>query len=158
MKRSKVSIGGFIMIIRKHFLIALFLLCFAFANGQSNASEKALFSLTPEEKAWLAEHPEISIGIMDAWAPMNFVDETGTPNGVGVDYLKELNQRLGGVLTIQAGPFKENYSRVKNKKLDALNRTQINYIGGTNEKKLLNNTFSHSFSLFIISFTIWKRN
>jgi ABC-type amino acid transport substrate-binding protein len=108
------------MIIRKHFLIALFLLCFAFANSQSDASEKALFSLTPEEKAWLTEHPEISIGIMDTWAPMNFMDETGTPNGIGVDYVKALDQRLGGVLAIEAGPFKENYSRVKNKKLDAL--------------------------------------
>jgi len=108
------------MIIRKHFLIPLFLLCFAFANTQSYASEKAVFSLTAEEKAWLAEHPEISIGIMDAWAPMNFMDETGTPNGIGVDYIKALDQRLGGVLTIQAGPFKENYSRIKNKKLDAL--------------------------------------
>jgi ABC-type amino acid transport substrate-binding protein len=108
------------MIIRKHFLIPLFLLCFAFANRQSYASEKALFSLTAEEKAWLAEHPEISIGIMAAWAPMNFMDETGTPDGIGVDYLKALNQRLDGVLTIQAGPFKENYSRVKDKKLDAL--------------------------------------
>ena len=108
------------MIIRKHFLIPLFLLCFAFANSQSYASEKAVFSLTAEEKAWLAEHPEISIGIMDAWAPMNFMDETGTPDGIGVDYLKALNQRLDGVLTIQAGPFKENYSRVKDKKLDAL--------------------------------------
>ena len=108
------------MIIRKHFLIPLFLLCFAFANSQSYASEKAVFSLTPEEKAWLAEHPEISMGIMDAWVPMNFMDESGTPNGIGVDYLKALNQRLGGVLTIEAGPFKENYSRVKNKKLDAL--------------------------------------
>ena len=108
------------MIIRKHFLIPLFLLCFAFANTQSYASEKAVFSLTAEEKAWLAEHPEISIGIMDAWAPMNFVDETGTPNGIGVDCIKALDQRLGGVLTIQAGPFKENYSRIKNKKLDAL--------------------------------------
>ena len=77
MKRSKVSIGGFIMIIRKHFLIPLFLLCFAFANSQSYASEKALFSLTPEEKAWLAEHPEISIGIMAAWAPTKQHREKG---------------------------------------------------------------------------------
>lgn len=108
------------MIIRKHFLIPIFLLCFAFANNQPYAAEKAVFSLTPEEKAWLAEHPEISVGIMDAWAPMNFVDATGTPDGIGVDYLKALNQRLGSVFTTQAGPFKENYSRVKNKKLDAL--------------------------------------
>jgi hypothetical protein len=79
MKRSKASVGGFIMIIRKHFLMVLFLLCFAFANSQSYASQKAVFSLTPEEKAWLAEHPEISVGIMDAWAPINFVNETGTP-------------------------------------------------------------------------------
>ena len=108
------------MIIRKHLLIPLFLLCFAFVNSQPYAVEKAVFSLTPEEKAWLVEHPDISVGIQDAWAPMNFVDATGTPNGVEVDYLKALNQRLGGVLTIQAGPFKENYSRVKNKNPDAL--------------------------------------
>ena len=29
--------------------------------------------LEPEEKAWLKAHPEISMGMMNAWPPMNFV-------------------------------------------------------------------------------------
>ena len=39
---------------------------------------------------------------------------------MGVDYITLLNERLGGVLKIEPGNFKENYDRVKNRKLDAL--------------------------------------
>jgi len=76
--------------------------------------------LSPEERAWLRDHPMIRIGIMDAWPPMNFVDDTGAPRGIGVDFVEAINQRLGGFLTIEPGPFKENLDRVKDKKLDAL--------------------------------------
>lgn len=77
-------------------------------------------ALTPQEKAWLAEHPEIQVGIMNAWPPMNFVDAQGNPQGIGVDYIKALNKRLNGALTIVPRPFKESVDLVKNKKLDAL--------------------------------------
>ncbi len=76
--------------------------------------------LTSDEKAWLAAHPKISVGIMNAWPPMNFVDERSRPCGIGVDYIKLINKRLNGVLTIVPEPFKDSYDRVKNKKLGAL--------------------------------------
>jgi polar amino acid transport system substrate-binding protein len=78
------------------------------------------FSLTSEEKAWLAKHPKIHVGIMEAWPPMNFVDEQGTPQGIGADYIKILNKHLNGALTIVPMPFKKSYDLVKNKKLEVL--------------------------------------
>ena len=77
-------------------------------------------SLTSKEKAWLAEHPKINVGIMEAWPPMNFVDERSNPRGIGVDYIKLLNKRLNNALTIVPKPFKESYDLVKNKKLEVL--------------------------------------
>jgi len=76
--------------------------------------------LTAKEKAFLTKHPQIRIGIMSNWPPMNFVDAAGRPKGIGVDYVEALNKRLGNVLVIEPAPFAENYEKVKNKELDAL--------------------------------------
>ena len=78
------------------------------------------FSLTPREKNFLKAHPQISLGVMDAWPPMNFMDKEGSPSGIGADYIKALNKLLGGVLKITPAPFAQNLSQVKDKKLDAL--------------------------------------
>lgn len=77
-------------------------------------------SLTAEDSDWLQRHPQIRIGIMDAWPPINFLDERGRPRGIGVDFIEKLNKRLGYRLVIEAAPFKQNYERVKNGELDAL--------------------------------------
>lgn len=77
-------------------------------------------SLTAEDSDWLQRHPQIRIGIMDAWPPINFLDERGRPRGIGVDFIEKLNKRLGYRLIIEAAPFKQNYDRVKNGELDAL--------------------------------------
>ena len=77
-------------------------------------------SLTADEQAWLAKHPVIRVGVMPNWPPMNFVDLHGTPKGIGVDYLKEMNRLLGGALVPVVAPFKENFDRVQNGQLDAL--------------------------------------
>ena len=95
------------------------------AVGELSSDHKDLRSafaerLFPEEKAWLREHPEISMGIMNAWPPMNFVDEQGKPRGIGVDYIRAVNQRLGGIIKLVPGPFKDNLAAVKAKTLDAL--------------------------------------
>jgi len=116
----------------KPFFIFLLSCCIFFSNGTVRASDQLesatrqpslktpTFFLTSQENALLAAHPVIRIGIMDAWIPLNFRDENGAPKGMGVDYITLLNERLGGVLKIEPGNFKENYDRVKNRKLDAL--------------------------------------
>lgn len=75
---------------------------------------------TTEEMTWLAEHPNIRVGVMDAWPPFDFVGKDGSAKGIGVDYISALNQRLNGVLQIVSGPWKQIYEDVENRRLDAL--------------------------------------
>ena len=75
---------------------------------------------TPEEKEFLRNHPKISIGVMNAWPPLNFIDHSGRPSGLGADYIRALNQRLDGVLEITPGPFVKSLEQVKARELDAL--------------------------------------
>ncbi|WP_321414618.1 transporter substrate-binding domain-containing protein [uncultured Desulfobacter sp.] len=90
-------------------------------SGDSQALHQAFIKkLSSTEKEWLAAQPEISMGIMDDWPPMNFVDEKGNFRGVGVDYIEAVNKRLNGMIKPIAGPFKQNLAAVKAKTLDAL--------------------------------------
>jgi len=76
--------------------------------------------LTSAEQAWLARHPVISVGVMPDWPPMNFVDRYGVLQGIGADYLKEINRLLGGMLVAVPAPFKQNYEQVLTGQLDVL--------------------------------------
>jgi len=77
-------------------------------------------ALTDAEKAWVAEHPTIRMGVMNAWPPLNFVNKKGLPSGIGADYIHAMNQRLGGAIVLESRPFKENHDLVKNRELDAM--------------------------------------
>jgi signal transduction histidine kinase/ABC-type amino acid transport substrate-binding protein/DNA-binding response OmpR family regulator/HPt (histidine-containing phosphotransfer) domain-containing protein/HAMP domain-containing protein len=90
-------------------------------SGDFHALHQAFIEkLSSTEKEWLAAHPEISMGIMDAWPPMNFMDEKGNLRGLGVDYINAVNKRLNGIIKPIAGPFQQNLAAVKAKNLDAL--------------------------------------
>ena len=77
-------------------------------------------TFTLKEKSWLAAHPVIRIGIMNAWPPMDYIDAKGQPQGIGVEFIKAFNKRLDNRLQIVPGPWNEIYKAVKEKKLDAL--------------------------------------
>ena len=51
---------------------------------------------------------------------MDFVTDSGIPQGIGVDFIKALNKRLDGRLTIVPGSWADFYEQVKNRQLDAL--------------------------------------
>lgn len=80
----------------------------------------ASFVLSAKEQEWLTRNPEIKIGVMNAWPPMDFVDEAGKPSGIGADYLHLLNKRLGGRIRIESGSWEEIVNKVKKKKLDGI--------------------------------------
>ncbi len=106
--------------------------------------QKALDDITPEEKhailrkwvelpavyylpilsnleqQWLDERSEIRVGVMDAWPPFNFVATDGSPSGIGSDLIAELNRRLGDKLKLVSGSWKELYSQVQKRQLDAI--------------------------------------
>jgi polar amino acid transport system substrate-binding protein len=76
--------------------------------------------LTEAELAWLAAHPKIEIGVMNAWPPMDFVDVKGRPSGIGADFIRAMNRRLGGALQLRPGSWDEIYTEVREKRLPAL--------------------------------------
>ena len=81
--------------------------------------ESAHLDLSNEEKEWLDNHPQILVGVMDAWPPMDFV-ERDVPKGLGVDFIELLNKRLGNRLRIVPAPWRDLLTSLKEKKLDAL--------------------------------------
>jgi len=88
--------------------------------GDIGAGRLTNSGLTLADKDWLRAHPRIRIGINSAWPPMDFVDSVGNRQGIGVDFIRALNKRLGNRLRIVSGSWKQIYSQVQNKQLDAL--------------------------------------
>ncbi|MFH1134651.1 MAG: transporter substrate-binding domain-containing protein [Pseudomonadota bacterium] len=76
--------------------------------------------LTSDEKAWLQARPRIAVAVMDAWPPFNMADAQGKAEGIGVDYLELLGERLGVAFNIVPGPFADNLEAVRQKRIDAL--------------------------------------
>ncbi len=97
--------------------LALLLLFAAFAvqasEGKSSASSESVAGLleqfepseprsvnealvlTDEEQQWLINHPVISIALEANLPPVQFVNNNGEPDGVAIDYLELIQERLG---------------------------------------------------------------
>ena len=50
--------------------------------------------LSEEEKAWLAAHKDIRLGVDPAWSPFEFFDATKNYSGIGSGYVRWLNREL----------------------------------------------------------------
>ncbi len=85
------------------------------------AGHKAfLRSLPNDDRKWLQKHSPISVAVMDGWPPFNFLDSKGKPAGIGTDYLKALNERLGNTLVAVPGEWKRIYDDVAQRRLDVI--------------------------------------
>ena len=51
--------------------------------------------LNEQEKKWLQEHPVIRTASDPDWAPIEYFDKSGKPQGISSDYFKKLEQLLG---------------------------------------------------------------
>ncbi|WED20940.1 EAL domain-containing protein [Vibrio sp. JC009] len=83
-------------------------------------AEKLPLPLSGEQIEWLNEHPEIQLGAMDDWPPINFINQKGQADGFGVAFIDLLNQRLGNRLKQVSGDWPDIYQGVIDKKLDAV--------------------------------------
>jgi PAS domain S-box-containing protein len=65
--------------------------------GETRATQKELgqLRLNEAEEAWLAEHPDIRLGIDPKYPPFDFIDEDGSHAGIASDYVRIINERLG---------------------------------------------------------------
>ena len=112
------------------------LLGLVFLFGVVSAEAKNSLPLNEKEKAWLAKHPVIQIGTMDAWPPMDFVNSRGQPDGIGAHFITALNKRLDNRIKIVPGPWTEIYNAVLEHRLDAL----MGITPRTDREKLFNFT------------------
>lgn len=107
-------------------IIFIFLSTVSSLHGETVSEQDSLKKafqaiLTEEEITWLQEHQEISLGTMAAWAPMNFVDEYNhQPTGIGIDYARALETRLGIRFIFIPAPFQDNLTAIAEQRLDAM--------------------------------------
>ena len=82
-----------------------------------------VLKLTPEEQAWLVEHPVIRVMGETDYPPWDFIDD-GKPAGYGIDYVKLLANRLGLKLEFVVAPYGELIEKTVNRELDLMHTAQ----------------------------------
>jgi len=76
--------------------------------------------LTPAERAWLAEHPRITLGVGAEWAPDVIQVGEGRITGFAVDHLRLLADKLGIEIGLEAGPWHAMVAAAESRQLDGL--------------------------------------
>lgn len=77
-------------------------------------------TLSDEEKAWINAQKEITIGAMNSWEPLNFVNYRGKASGIGAEIVEELNKKLDGKLKIVSSNWNDIYEKSKKGELHAI--------------------------------------
>ena len=121
-------------IVKQFAVLLVFLTCslfsfpsnpvFAQAGPESSVTlpnlEDSRVVLTPEEQAWLSAHPNIVLGYTDAFEPEVIVNPDGSHSGILVDFLDEMNRRLGTRITLQIDSIPGILQKAKNKEVDGI--------------------------------------
>ncbi len=77
-------------------------------------------NLTPEEIAWIAEHPTIRVHNEMDWPPFNF-NRDGVPQGFSVDFMNLVAARAGLQLEYVSGPsWNEFVEMIRSEELDVI--------------------------------------
>ena len=88
------------------------------ASGSSTLASP-IVALTETERAWLREHPVITVVQDQDWPPIEYVDDQGEQVGMSNDYLKLVEERLGLKFErVRARSWRESYARLKRWEID----------------------------------------
>jgi len=80
-----------------------------------------LAQLTEKEKAWLAEHKTIRIGVDPKYAPYSFVNERGEAEGMSAEFVQRISERLGIRMEMVPGlTWAEMIEGVRNRTVDVI--------------------------------------
>jgi two-component system, NarL family, sensor histidine kinase EvgS len=75
--------------------------------------------LTPQERAWLQDHPKIRLSPDPDFLPIEFIDESGKYMGIASDYINLLQKKLGIKFEIlKFNNWTEVLKKTKNKESD----------------------------------------
>ena len=87
--------------------------------GQGHADPRDW--LTPEERAWVSQHPVLRVGASATYGPFTFTDQEGRTAGLSVDYAQRLSELTGLHFEFQpAKTFAENLSALTDDQIDLL--------------------------------------
>lgn len=77
--------------------------------------------LTPEQMAWIAEHPKLKVVVADAYAPLTFFDDKNRLNGLSADMLK-LIERLTGLEfeVVRSDSVSDMVKKLQDRKVDLI--------------------------------------
>ncbi len=84
----------------------IWMVCFVFCLPGTGgvvlaaSSSQPAVALTAEERAWLADHPEIRLAPDPDFPPIEFIDDDGNYQGIAADYAALVERRLGIQLKI----------------------------------------------------------
>lgn len=87
--------------------------------AETSAAGDFLGTLSAPERAWLREHPVITVALDPSWPPIEFTDEHGTPSGMTADYLRLMAARLG--VKFERVPnlsWQDSYARLQRGEID----------------------------------------
>ena len=86
-----------------------------------NSAQEPMVTLTPEEQAWLAEHPEIVLGAPTDYPPMVIKRADGTHVGVLADLFEEVSLRLNTKVRLNIeDSWADIQEKAQNREIDGL--------------------------------------
>ncbi len=91
--------------------------------AEAAAIEAGTGLLTPDERAWLAAHPELVVGFPRNQPPAVMLDADGQARGVFIDFLELLNDRLGTTIRVELDTWPRLVARAEQRQLDMLGLT-----------------------------------
>ena len=90
---------------------------------QMVAAQSALapaIPLTAEEQTWLKAHSDITLGYTDVFEPEVITNPDGSHRGILVDFLDELNRRLGTRIRLRIDPVPELLGKAQKRETDGI--------------------------------------
>jgi len=107
-------------LLRTALLLAAFCLLAGICRLPVLAAEMTQVVLTPEERQWLDEHPDITLGSTLDLPPAVILDGQGNLTGVLPEYLDRINRMLDVNIQLKVGPWPEIVGEAKNGGIDGL--------------------------------------
>ena len=67
----------------------------AWLGSDMTGQQQSRLRLSQAERAWLAKHPVLRLGVDPDWPPFEFIDEAGRYRGIGADVMAIISESLG---------------------------------------------------------------
>ena len=107
--------------VSKCFFLLLALLLILSNPLSAWAEEIPRIELTPEEKAWLTQHPDIVLGAATSYPPMLIKKADGNHAGMVVDLFEQINRQLNTKIRLHIeDSWGDVQEKAKNREIDGL--------------------------------------